>query len=385
MMLCVPSRLDLNLQLLRHALDIAKGAYPARWTPPVPSEARWSRERALAWEREVGWLVGCNFMPSTSGNQLEMFQAETYDPATIDRELGWAADLGMNSIRLFLHHLLPEVPGFWERLDEVLDLAAAHGIGAMLVLFDGCWNPVSRLGPQPEPRPRTHNSNWLQSPGSEILSDPRRWPELRPYVDAVLERYGADPRVHCWDVFNEPNGPEVNYIRSGTAGKYRLATELLDQVFDWCQEADPSQPLTAGAFVGISGALERGDRINRIMLSRSDVITFHSYLPRARLLASIEHLVAYGRPVLCTEWMGRPRSTPDLIEVFADHQVGCYTWGLVDGRTQTKYPWTSWQRATPPDAPWFHELLHADGRPYDAGEVEHFARTVQAARAASPS
>ena len=50
-----------------------------------------------------------------------------------------AADLGMNSIRLFLHHLLPEVPGFWQRLDDVLGLADAHGIGAMLVLFDGCW------------------------------------------------------------------------------------------------------------------------------------------------------------------------------------------------------------------------------------------------------
>jgi hypothetical protein len=373
----MPTRVDLSLHLLRHGLDVVAGAYPARWTPPVPSSARWSRERALAWEREVGWLVGCNFMPSTAGNQLEMFQAETYDPATIDRELGWAADLGMNSIRLFLHHLLPQVDGFWGRLDEVLDIADGHGIGVMPVLLDGCWNPVSRLGPQPEPRPRTHNSIWLQSPGSAILSDPRRWDTLRPYVDEVLGRFGDDRRVHCWDLFNEPNGPEVNYIGHGTAQKYRLATELLDHVFDWAQAADPTQPLTAGVFVGVSGALERGDRINRIMLSRSDVITFHSYLPRRRLVASIEHLTAYGRPVLCTEWMGRPRSTPDLIEVFAERAVGCYTWGLVDGRTQTKYPWNSWQRATPDGAPWFHELLHPDGSPYDRAEVERFRATVQ--------
>ena len=372
----MPTRTDLTMQLLRHGLDVVKGAYPARWTPPVTSEARWSRGRANDWWQRTGWLVGCNFMPSTSGNQLEMFQPETYDPVTIDRELGWASELGMNSIRLFLHHLLPEVPGFWDRLDEVLDLADAHGIGAMLVLFDGCWNPESRLGPQPEPRPRVHNSTWLQSPGSEILSDPRRWDVLRPYVDEVLGRHGTDPRVQCWDLFNEPNGPEVNYIRTGSAQKYRLATELLGRVFDWAEEADPSQPLTAGVFVGVSGALERGDPINRVMLARSDVITFHNYLPKERLVASIEHLCAYGRPVLCTEWMGRPKSPPELIDVFAERRVGCYSWGLVDGRTQTRFPWSSWQRDTPPDAPWFHELLHPDGSPYDEREVERFRRTV---------
>lgn len=369
------SKLDLQLQLLRHGLDIVKGAYPARWTPPVPSRARWSRERALAWQGDTGWLVGCNFMPSTCGNQLEMFQAATYDPDTIDRELGWAADLGMNSIRLFLHHLLPEVPGFWERLDEVLTIADGHGIGAMPVLFDGCWNPASALGPQPAPRPGVHNSMWLQSPDAAILADPRRWGTLRPYVEEVLGRHGTDRRVHAWDLFNEPNGPEFNYAATGTAQKYRLATELLDRVFDWAEEADPAQPLTAGVFVGVSGALERGDPINRLMLSRSDVITFHNYLPRRRLVASIDHLVAYGRPLLCTEWMARPRSTPDLIEVFAERDVGCYTWGLVDGRTQTKYPWTSWRKPTPPDRPWFHELLHPDGSPYDPAETDRF-RTV---------
>lgn len=379
------TKLDIALHGLRHGLDLAKGAYPARWTPPVPSRARWSVERALDWESEVGWLVGCNFMPSSAGNQLEMFQAETYDPDTIDRELGWAADLGMNSVRLFLHHLLPEVHGFWDRLDEVLGIAERHGIGAMLVLFDGCWDPVSRLGPQPEPRPGVHNSMWLQSPGSEILSDPRRWPGLRPYVDEVLDRFGEDRRVQCWDLFNEPNAVEANFPTTGSAEKYRSATELLDLVFDWAQAADPSQPLTAGVFIGTSGAAERGDPINRVMLGRSDVITFHNYFRRPRLESAIDHLLAYGRPVLCTEWMGRPRSTVDLIDVFARRGVGAYTWGLVDGRTQTRCPWSSWRRPASEDAPWFHELLHSDGSPYDPTETELFRRTVVGHRTHSPT
>lgn len=369
------SVIDTGIHMARIGVDLARGAYPARWTPPVPSEARWSRERAADWWDSTGWLVGCNFMPSTSGNQLEMFQPDTYDPATIERELGWAAELGMNSIRLFLHHLLPEVPGFWGRLDEVLTIADGHGIGALVVLFDGCWNPVSRLGPQGEPRPGVHNSMWLQSPDAPTLSDPRRWPALRRYVDEVIGRFGGDRRVHGWDLYNEPNAPELYYPRDAAAGKYLLPRQLLEQVFDWAQAADPDQPLTAGVFIGISGALERGDPINRVMLSRSDVISFHNYLPQRRLEATIDHLAAYGRPMLCTEWLGRPRSGADLLETLADHDVAAYNWGLVDGRTQTRHPWTSWRRATPATAPWFHELLHPDGSPYDPAEVEIFRRT----------
>ena len=71
-----------------------------------PLAGRWSEERAATWQRERPWLVGCNFIPSTAINQLEMWQADTFDSATIDRELGWAQDLGFTSVRVFLHHLL---------------------------------------------------------------------------------------------------------------------------------------------------------------------------------------------------------------------------------------------------------------------------------------
>ena len=67
---------------------------------------RWTAERAKAWYAGLPWQVGSNFIPSTSSNQLEMWQAETFDPATIERELAWAAGLGMKSMRVFLHDLL---------------------------------------------------------------------------------------------------------------------------------------------------------------------------------------------------------------------------------------------------------------------------------------
>ena len=71
----------------------------------LADDRRWSREKAAEWYKQQPWLVGCNFIPSTAINQLEMWQADTFDPKTIDRELGWAENLGFTSVRVFLHDL----------------------------------------------------------------------------------------------------------------------------------------------------------------------------------------------------------------------------------------------------------------------------------------
>ena len=81
------------------------------------------------------WLVGGNFTPSTAINQLEMWQAETWDPKTIDRELGWAHELGFTSMRVFLHDIVwkQNPKAFLNRMDEFLDIADKHDIGVMFV------------------------------------------------------------------------------------------------------------------------------------------------------------------------------------------------------------------------------------------------------------
>src|SRR6185503_18739643 len=87
------------------------------------SVSRWTVDRAAAWQRERPWLVGCNFIPSTAINQLEMWQADTFDLKTIDRELGWAQDLGFTSIRVFLHDLPWQEgsAGFLKRIEQFLE------------------------------------------------------------------------------------------------------------------------------------------------------------------------------------------------------------------------------------------------------------------------
>lgn len=334
--------------------------------------ARWSPEQARAWGERVGWLLGCNFTPSSAGNQLELWQAATFDPATVERELGWAAEVaGMNSIRLFLHDLawLVDPEGFLDRVERVLALAAAHGISVMPVLFDGIWDPDPRPGPQREPRPRVHNSTWLQSPGAAVLADRGRWPALRPYVEAVLGRFGGDERVVVWDLWNEPDSPNPAYAPRDPAGKRALVADLLEQVWDWAVAVDPDQPLTAGVYEGVAHHPERASRVARIALERSDVVSFHCYGPEPVLRRAITGLRTHGRPLLCTEWMARPTSPVSLAEVLHDEGVGAYVWGLVDGRSHTRWSWTSWLRPDRPDRVWFHDLLHRDGRPYDEAEV----------------
>ena len=62
---------------------------------------KWDEEKAKTWYQEQPWLVGCNFLPSSAINQLEMFQNDTFDKKTIKRELDWAKELGFNSLRVY--------------------------------------------------------------------------------------------------------------------------------------------------------------------------------------------------------------------------------------------------------------------------------------------
>ena len=152
---------------------------------------RWPQAKSQDWMDKNGWLVGCNYIPSNAINQLEMWQEETFSPDLIDKELGWAADLGFNTIRVFLHQLSWEQnpQGFLYRIDRFLGIASKHGIRTMLVLFDSVWDPFPKLGKQPEPRNNVHNSGWVQCPGYDVLNDPARYDDLHNYVNGIVSHF----------------------------------------------------------------------------------------------------------------------------------------------------------------------------------------------------
>ena len=268
--------------LLLSSIVLLAGSHVARAQQPeaVPdAPGRWERERAVAWHNTIPWLAGFNYLPSNAVNQLEMFQAETFSPDVIDREFGYARKLGFNTARIFLHDLLwvQDSDGFLKRCDEVLAIAERNGIRVMFVLFDSCWHPVPRLGPQPAPLPFTHNSGWVQSPGIEILKDPTKGPHLQAYVQGVVRRFANDKRVVTWDIWNEPDnfdGGAAKRPDLEPRNKPELVNRLLPQAFAWARAAGPSQPLTSGVWRDSENTTELDD-CKRIQLSNSDIISFH--------------------------------------------------------------------------------------------------------------
>ena len=349
------------------------------------SRTQWTAEQANAWYAKQPWLVGCNFTPSTAINQLEMWQAQTWDPKTIDRELGWARELGFTSVRVFLHDLVwtQDRQGLLRRMETFLDLADQHGIGVMFVLFDSVWDPFPKPGRQREPYPHRHNSGWVQSPGQEILKDPARQDQLKAYVQDVIGRFRNDRRVQVWDIFNEPDNPVPQYRSVELKNKAEVALRLLKKTFVWAREVNPSQPITSGVWIGHWGDESKLSPTERCQLEESDIITFHTYDPIEGAKQCVENLKRYQRPILCTEFMARPRGSrfDPVLGYFKQQQVGAYCWGFVDGKTQTIYPWDSWDRKyTGEPSPWFHDILRADGTPYDATEVAYIKSLTRGIR-----
>ncbi len=352
----------------------------------------WSKEKAAHWAQAQPWLAGCNFIPSTAINQLEMWQAQTFDPATLDRELGWAAGLGFNAVRVYLHDLLwlQDAPGFKDRMRRYLDIAARHGLCTIFVLFDDCWHDNPALGPQPAPDPGIHNSGWLRSPGSKVLRDPGAWGRLEEYVCGVVSAFGKDPRVLLWDVYNEPGNGFLISLRQprlaqalkllGLLGRYFLlplpSRPLLEKAFSWARQAGPSQPLTSATWY-LREHLE--SRLNLLAVERSDVISFHSYFNLEITARLVAKLSLAGRPLLCTEYLARKAGSNFITHLpfFRQHTIGCLNWGLVDGKTQTRVAWDEYLPGGGEPPLWFHDILRTDGSPYRQEEVD-FLRTFLA-------
>jgi hypothetical protein len=344
--------------------------------------SRWSSETAEKWYSQQPWLVGSNYIPATAINELEMWQADTFDPQRSDKELGWAESLGLNTMRVFLHDLLwqQDPEGFKKRINIFLNIAQKHKIRPIFVLFDACWDPNPKLGKQHMPRPGVHNSGWVQSPGAAALKDPSQYPRLQAYVKGVVGAFSNDKRILGWDVWNEPDNTNMgSYSTTETTGVDEHVLLLVARAFDWAREAGATQPLTSGVWKGDWSTPESLGPMEKIQLALSDVISFHSYDGPEIFEKRVLSLQQYHRPILCSEYMARGNGSTfqGTLPIAKKYHVAAINWGLVAGKTQTYLPWDSWKNPYTNREPtvWFHEIFRTDGQPYRQEEVD-FIRTM---------
>lgn len=319
---------------------------------------KWSAEKANQWYAQQKWLIGANYTPAYAINQLEFWQEQTFNLKAIDKEFGYAEDIGMNTMRVFLHHTLwkQDSQGFKNRIDQFLKVADKHGIKISFVFFDDCWNDTYFIGIQPIPVLGKHNSGWLRDPGTAIYKNPKLMDTLETYVKDIMTTFKTDQRILMWDLFNEP----------GNSDQGNKSLLVLNNVFKWAREVNPVQPITAGVWSSKLKAL------NKVMINNSDVITYHSYSKPKSHLAKIKSLRKYKRPLICTEYMARKQGSTfaAILPLLKQENVGAINWGLVDGKTNTKYSWDELIADGAEPKLWFHEVFKNDGSPYDVEEVK---------------
>lgn len=327
--------------------------------------AQWTKDQANEWYAAQPWIVGCNYVPSYAINQYEFWQEETFNPEVIDKELALAEGIGFNTVRIYLHEGLwyADKDGFKSRINKFMDIAEKHGIRLIVTFFTNGGNHEKefKLGPQPEPIPGAHNSNWIPSPGKAVVENPAEWPKLKEYVQDILRTYKDDKRVLYWNLCNEPenfkNGIDVR--------------DFMPEVYKWAWEVRPSQPLSSPIWQrpGIHGASTKLD-IVAWCCEKSDIITFHCYSKPEEVKRMIEMLSRFGRPMVCQEYLARTNGNTffDVLPIFKENNVGAINWGLVNNKCHFHYPW-SHKIGDPEPEVWFHDIFRPDYSPYDSTEI----------------
>jgi hypothetical protein len=320
---------------------------------------KWTIEKATKWYNGNQWIVGANFVPSTAINQLEMWQENTFDYTTINSELKYAEDIGFNTMRVYLHSLAykADPEGFKQRINKYLEAADQHHIKTMFVIFDDVWDKSPKIGKQPDPKPGTHNSGWVQDPGDPASREAANFPELEIYVKDIISTYKNDERILMWDLYNEP----------GNSDKFSSSVPLLEKVFAWAREINPSQPLTAGIWQWS----KKFQEVNVIQAVNSDIITYHHYGEPEDHELVINLLKTHGRPMICTEYMARTRNSrfSNILPLLKNENIGAISWGLVAGKSNTIYEWDKPIKNGNEPVEWFHDIFRQDGSPYKTDEV----------------
>ncbi len=323
---------------------------------------QWTTDKAWKWYKENPWICGFNYIPSNAINYTAMWDKTSFSPDLIEKELALASTTGFNAVRVVLQFIVWEDDPkyFKDTFTRFLSICTRYRIKVIPAFFDDCvfgTNTDPHLGKQPEPFIGWYAWEWSPSPGHSIVLDTTTYPRLEKYIKDIIWSYRNDPAILVWDLYNEPTN-------SGLGGK---SLSLVKKVFKWAREINPKQPVTIGYW-------NDNKELNDIIFANSDIITFHSYSQKESVEKLIEYLKQQNRPIICTEWLNRPRGSTveSVLPVFFSENIGCLHWGLVNGKTQTHLPWGHRPGDMPYRGIWQHDLYTTDFKMYSPYELQLF-------------
>ncbi len=305
---------------------------------------------------EYAALRGFNYTQSNVWTDTDFW--DHYDHEIVDREMGYARRLRLNSARIFLTYpnYVRDKERFLHHVRDFVRTAWSHGISTNPILYCG----FRFLEEDRQPRPPTEER---LLPLPRTVLDKSSWVLGERFFDDVYAAIGSEPGLLFWDISNEPGytddfvtwyDDEPEYLQTfRTRPDMAVLRERQEKVWEivrhfcrYVKARDPHHDIGVGnTFVFETEPSQTADLV--------DVIIFHDYsATRGRMRKILERAKAlgekYNKPVLDNETCCLCRGNPyDMaIELHEEYGIGWYLFELMIGAD-------GWNRA--------HGVVYPDG------------------------
>jgi hypothetical protein len=228
------------------------------------------------------------------------------DQAVIERDLGYAKRINLNSTRIWLSYqgYEKDPQGFIDRLRNYIRTSKRMGFSTMPILWNG--NSLNPDTLKPEFRARGD-----------------------AYVKAIVEAIKDEPGLLMWDIMNEPVTNDYVMKATGDEKKQHIdeITGFVRYYLTYVRKLDPVNALTVG--YEFSSQLD-------VAADLEDVISFHDYMPMRSSIEAAYRTAEdiskkYGKPTLNTETACIARANPYdvVLQIAEEHKTGWYLFNLI--------------------------------------------------------
>ena len=307
--------------------------------------------------KDYSHIKGFNYTASYAHNDIDFWS--NYRAEIVEREMGYAQRLGLNSARIFLPYCVyrknPQL--FLENVTDFVRTAWKHGISSTPIVFFG----------------REFYPDHVEEDGSADMLAPENRYLSEEYFAALHGAIGSEPGLLFWDVSNEPgyHTPEfVTYYPDEPEFRHELSVKPEDM-----ETFRAKQELVWAYLRDMIAYMRKVDPVNALGIGNTyayeiepsgtaelvDILIYHDYFEtRKRVRDICEQMKALGekyqKPVINNETGCLARANPyDMeLEILKEYGFGFYIFELMIGSS-------GWNRV--------HGICYPDGTVRDPSIV----------------